>query len=38
LISDSYLDPLLERVGQLFAPAYDYQMFTVLLLDERARR
>jgi sigma-B regulation protein RsbU (phosphoserine phosphatase) len=29
------LDPLLERVGQLLRRLIDYQMFTVLLLDEK---
>jgi sigma-B regulation protein RsbU (phosphoserine phosphatase) len=29
------LDPLLERVGQLLRRLIDYQMFTVMLLDER---
>ena len=34
LISILDLDPLLERVGQLLRRLIDYQMFTVLLLDE----
>ncbi len=29
------LDPLLERVGQLLRRLIDYQMFTILLLDEK---
>jgi len=29
------LDPLLERVGQLLRRLIDYQMFTIMLLDER---
>jgi sigma-B regulation protein RsbU (phosphoserine phosphatase) len=29
------LDPLLERVGQLLRRLIDYQMFTVMLLDEK---
>ena len=29
------LDPLLERVGQLLRRVVDYQMFTVMLLDEK---
>jgi phosphoserine phosphatase RsbU/P len=29
------LDPLLERVGQLLRRVIDYQMFTVMLLDEK---
>jgi sigma-B regulation protein RsbU (phosphoserine phosphatase) len=29
------LDPLLERVGQLLRRLIDYQMFTVLLLDDK---
>jgi sigma-B regulation protein RsbU (phosphoserine phosphatase) len=35
LISILDLDPLLERVGQLLRRLIDYQMFTVLLLDEK---
>ncbi len=31
------LDPLLERVGQLLRRLIDYQMFTIMLLDERAK-
>ena len=30
------LDPLLERVGQLLRRVIDYQMFTVMLLDEKS--
>jgi sigma-B regulation protein RsbU (phosphoserine phosphatase) len=30
------LDPLLERVGQLLRRLIDYQMFTIMLLDEKA--
>jgi sigma-B regulation protein RsbU (phosphoserine phosphatase) len=30
------LDPLLERVGQLLRRLIDYQMFTVMLLDEKS--
>ncbi|MDR3774128.1 MAG: SpoIIE family protein phosphatase [Terracidiphilus sp.] len=29
------LDPLLERVGQLLRRLIDYQMFTIMLLDEK---
>jgi phosphoserine phosphatase RsbU/P len=29
------LDPLLERVGQLLRRLIDYQMFTIMLLDDR---
>ena len=29
------LDPLLERVGQLLRRLIDYQMFSILLLDEK---
>ncbi len=29
------LDPLLERIGQLLRRLIDYQMFTIMLLDER---
>jgi sigma-B regulation protein RsbU (phosphoserine phosphatase) len=29
------LDPLLERIGQLLRRLIDYQMFTILLLDEK---
>jgi sigma-B regulation protein RsbU (phosphoserine phosphatase) len=29
------LDPLLERVGQLLRRLMDYQMFTIMLLDEK---
>ena len=29
------LDPLLERVGQLLRRLIDYQMFTIMLLDEQ---
>jgi sigma-B regulation protein RsbU (phosphoserine phosphatase) len=32
------LDPLLERVGQLLRRLIDYQMFTVMLLDEKGER
>ena len=35
LISILDLDPLLERVGQLLRRLIDYQMFTVMLLDEK---
>jgi sigma-B regulation protein RsbU (phosphoserine phosphatase) len=35
LISILDLDPLLERVGQLLRRLIDYQMFSVLLLDEK---
>jgi len=30
------LDPLLERVGQLLRRLIDYQMFTIMLLDEKS--
>ena len=29
------LDPLLERIGQLLRRLIDYQMFTIMLLDEK---
>ena len=29
------LDPLLERVGQLLRRLIDYQMFTIMLLDDK---
>jgi sigma-B regulation protein RsbU (phosphoserine phosphatase) len=32
------LDPLLERVGQLLRRLIDYQMFSIMLLDERGER
>ena len=35
LISILDLDPLLERVGQLLRRLIDYQMFTVMLLDDK---
>jgi sigma-B regulation protein RsbU (phosphoserine phosphatase) len=35
LISILDLDPLLERVGQLLRRLIDYQMFSILLLDEK---
>jgi sigma-B regulation protein RsbU (phosphoserine phosphatase) len=35
LISILDLDPLLERVGQLLRRLIDYQMFTIMLLDEK---
>lgn len=35
LISILDLDPLLERIGQLLRRLIDYQMFSVLLLDEK---
>ena len=35
LISILDLDPLLERVGQLLRGLIDYQMFTIMLLDEK---
>jgi sigma-B regulation protein RsbU (phosphoserine phosphatase) len=35
LISILDLDPLLERVGQLLRRLIDYQMFSVMLLDEK---
>jgi sigma-B regulation protein RsbU (phosphoserine phosphatase) len=35
LISILELDPLLERVGQLLRRLIDYQMFTIMLLDEK---
>jgi sigma-B regulation protein RsbU (phosphoserine phosphatase) len=31
------LDPLLERVGQLLRRLIDYQMFTIMLLDDRGQ-
>jgi sigma-B regulation protein RsbU (phosphoserine phosphatase) len=31
------LDPLLERVGQLLRRLIDYQMFTIMLLDEKGQ-
>ncbi len=31
------LDPLLERIGQLLRRLIDYQMFSILLLDERGQ-
>jgi len=35
LISILDLDPLLERIGQLLRRLIDYQMFTIMLLDEK---
>ena len=35
LISILDLDPLLERVGQLLRRLIDYQMFTIMLLDDK---
>ena len=35
LISFLDLDPLLERVGQLLRRLIDYQMFTIMLLDDK---
>jgi phosphoserine phosphatase RsbU/P len=35
LISILDLDPLLERVGQLLRRLIDYQMFSIMLLDEK---
>jgi sigma-B regulation protein RsbU (phosphoserine phosphatase) len=32
------LDPLLERVGQLLRRLIDYQMFSIMLLDEKGER
>jgi sigma-B regulation protein RsbU (phosphoserine phosphatase) len=32
------LDPLLEKVGQLLRRLIDYQMFSIMLLDERGER
>ena len=32
------LDPLLERVGQLLRRLIDYQMFSIMLLDEQGER
>jgi sigma-B regulation protein RsbU (phosphoserine phosphatase) len=38
LISILDLDPLLERVGQLLRRLIDYQMFSIMLLDEKGER
>jgi len=35
LTSILQLDPLLERIGQLLRRLIDYQMFTIMLLDEK---
>ena len=35
LTSILHLDPLLERIGQLLRRLIDYQMFTIMLLDEK---